>query len=319
MVGTMPSGTFGGYGKGMPPSGAMIPQSMGKGMPMTMPMSKGMPMTMPMSKGQGKGMMMSKGMHMGKNGYLEAEQEESMWEKMFGAEKEPEFVNYSQGPVPAPTYLSQSQSQSQAQMMPIPWQKREAEAPRETKPNPAYDTSTPEQLQAMARSRNKEIESLQKEVAALTDLESHETRLAQLEQKFGGLCQGSDLKIKAPLLAKISQVVRESHLLDHDLQIQTVKENADEMHPEGELSPWEYMHSQNLVLGRGCMALDRGYAEKKKFKEQLEADMHPVVHRVHYAGHIPRPLRMWRASLSRSLASTRNKLFILLHTGEGSG
>lgn len=142
----------------------------------------------------------------------------------------------------------------------------------------------------MAKTRAQTIQGLELQITQLQEGDAkHEERLAKLEKQFGALVNGSDLKFKAPLLAKIKNVVRDSHVMDHTDAMNTHKEDSVEVWGESEIDPWKYMHSESLVLGRGCMALDKKAIEKQLWNQQLEADQHPIVHRMHYAGHVAAP------------------------------
>merc|ERR1719272_1183521 len=119
-------------------------------------------------------------------------------------------------------------------MVPIPWQQQKEEAVEE--PEKDKDLSldylsklSTETLQEMAETRKKTIENLTREVDDMADGDQkHEDRLAVLEKKFGTLCNGSDLQFKAPLLSKISKMVRDSLLLDHDAEMDRMKGDAAE-------------------------------------------------------------------------------------------
>lgn len=280
-----------GYGKGMPPSGVMpsiaaysnsIPTSgmLGKGMPRS-----GMMPSMPI-KGYTKGEPTSRtalqsGKKMGKHDW-EIEQEEGS----FGFLDDEEEVAAYPG--------IKHQQDLQEPMVPIPWQRPKAQKVEEVeeKKDVSFDYLTrmsTEQLQEMAEMRQKQIMHLKKDVDDLTDGDQkHEDRLAALEKKFGQLCHGSDLQFKAPLLAKISKMVRDSHLLDHDAELERMKDQtaAEEW---ADLDPWSYIHSDNLVMGRGFMRLDQDYIEKVKWQEKLKQEEHPVVSRLHYGGHVAKP------------------------------
>merc|ERR1719326_833898 len=152
-------------------------------------------------------------------------------------------------------------------MMPIPWQTEKE--PLSEKAHAGFDNLSLEQLQAMALTRQKTIEGLGREIKEhLDNDQKHEDRLAKLEEQFDTLAQGSELKFKAPLLTKIRKAVRDSHLLDHEMEMAKMKDYSDDAAAEWRhLDPWKYIHAQNLVLGRGCLALDQHYIEKMKFKE----------------------------------------------------
>lgn len=175
-------------------------------------------------------------------------------------------------------------------MAPIPWKEPEAKA---EKSHVGFDNLSLEQLEMMAKMRNQTIENLRQEVQDFANFDDiHEKRLMALEEQFNHLTVGQELRLKAPMLHKIRKVVRESHLLDHDMEMERLKEAymaEDACDQWADLDPWTYIHSQNLVLGRGYVGLDQHFIERQKMKEQIEADMHPVVHRTHYAGHVSKP------------------------------
>lgn len=170
-------------------------------------------------------------------------------------------------------------------MVPIPWQRKEEHVSNVAEPHSGFDYMEVEDLQAMATSRELVIKHLEEEIEGLErDDAKHEERLATLERQFGNLVQGDTVKVKAPLLAKISAAVRDSHLLDHEEELNQLG-NPEEQEEKW----WNHLHAQNLTMGRGYMPLDRKFIAKERFKEELERDKHPVVNRVHHAGHIANP------------------------------
>lgn len=276
-----------GYGKGMPSSGMMPmsasfpPPPVSSGM---MPAyGKGMPMSgmMPSMSMKGYGKRGASSGRMGKHDW-EIEEEQGFFGGITSFLDDEEEVAY---------YPPHNHDP----MVPIPWQqpkKAEEEEEEVDKPDQSLEylsTLSTEMLQEMAETRKKTMENLQREVDDLSEGDAkHEERLVALEKKFGQLCQGSDLKFKAPLLSKISKMVRDSHLLDHDADMDRMKGHSA-AEQWADLDPWAYIHSDNLAMGRNFMRLDQHHIAKMEWKKKLESEQHPVVNRVHYAGHIVKP------------------------------
>lgn len=257
------------------------------------------------------------------NGYAPAqgmqdpEEEGSLWDQLtstFTGQEyyEPDFATVN----PIGNSVATAHMNHAPAMMPIPWQSKALEksaAGKQEKSHAGFDSLSVEQLQTMALTRAKTIEGLNREVKELAHSDQkHEERLRKLETQFGSITHNQDLKLKAPLLSKIRQVVRDSHLLDHANEIDKLKEDGlpeetwaigiegltmdVDYSPEdggdlfalGAADPYTYMHAEHLALGRGVLSLDQHHVQKKAYQEQLKEDLAAgrSALSLHYAGHV---------------------------------
>jgi hypothetical protein len=120
--------------------------------------------------------------------------------------------------------------------------------------------------------------------------QTHEERLMRLERQFLPLFPGNELRVDAPVLKKIQEAVLESHEIDHQREIEQLRQNSrDEYFTHMDVVRYLHPTSDSLVLGRSMMPLDRNYEAQVRLAHQLEHDKHPAVEQVRYAGHAARP------------------------------
>jgi hypothetical protein len=146
-----------------------------------------------------------------------------------------------------------------------------------------------EELEEMVEVRNKIIASLEQEVRNMDGPEEHEQRLTDLERQLSGLQRGQKLPVRAPLLAQLAKVVKDSHEIEHAREREDNKNQEHDSQYYDDLCPWKYLSAKDCVMGRSSMPLDRDFIAKQKWLEELERNKHPTVKHLHYAGNISKP------------------------------
>lgn len=154
-------------------------------------------------------------------------------------------------------------------------------------PNQELMKLTTDELKERARKNEQILRDLELEMQAPY---IQQERLAQLERQFLNLQPGKELRVEAPVLQKIAKAVLESHEIDHQRELDALRE-ANRQEYFTVVDPVTYLHADpnGLVMGRAAMPLDRNFIAQEAWKSEQERNQHPVVEQVRYAGHVAKP------------------------------
>jgi hypothetical protein len=149
-----------------------------------------------------------------------------------------------------------------------------------------------EELEEKVEANENLIRDLEQDVETMVGPALQQQRIAALEKQLDGLRPGVKVPIQAPLLEKVSKIVRDSHEIEHQREIAEMRQRdaSDELFQYyDEHDPWEYLHARELALGRSVMPLDREYimqgGDPTAQWEAMEFGKR-VLHQVHYHGHL---------------------------------
>lgn len=141
--------------------------------------------------------------------------------------------------------------------------------------------------------KDRAIHDLQTEIARLQRTpQVFEERLEKLERTFSHFGPNDTLKIRSPLLMNIAKSMEVEKARLHNEAIEEHGRRWTHMLREGEAvahNPHTHHSHEDFVMGRRAMQLDPIAAAQAKEVWTYGAHNHPVVTRMHYAGHCIRP------------------------------
>lgn len=151
-----------------------------------------------------------------------------------------------------------------------------------------------EELRELLRQKDAAIQDLTEEIGRLEQApREFEERLIKLEEVFSNFGPTDTIKIRSPLLLGVSKSMDlERARLHHESVLAHRQRDLDNSHAEATEcahDPHTHHGAKDFVLGRQCMFLDEVAAKKAKELAEHGRRLHPVISRVHYAGHVVKP------------------------------
>lgn len=156
----------------------------------------------------------------------------------------------------------------------------------------ALESLQVEELRALLHEKNVAAQDLTQEIDRLKQAPlDFEERLNKLEDLFKNFGPSDTIKIRSPLLLSVAQTMSLERARLHNESVLEHRQRDPSTMEDGEAhhDPHTHHDATDFVLGRKCMTLDQVAAKKQKELAEHGRRLHPVITKVHYAGHLVKP------------------------------